>query len=1186
MIDYFTQPRYRRFALSHFTALWIWLLAGVTGPCIRAAEASTEMAPRAKASKKNFDIPAGDALTALKRFVAQSGEQLIYKTESIDGIRTDVVQGSFTAREALQRMLSGTALSVAQDEKNGVLAIVLPASANGKSQPVDSTSATDPSSKKKNEMTVKPKNPLALLVSWLVLSVAPSQTIQGADSSSAGRIEGRVSNPANGEYLERARVTVEGTSLETFTDSAGFYRLINVPPGTAKVSVFYTGFGVRREEVRVGAGETAHHDIAMGANDDVVRLSKFTVSTSREMTAAAIAINEQRFAPNMKGVVAADEFGDVAGGNVGEFLKFLPGVTIDFAIGARARGISINGVPSAYVAVTVNGFTLASGLAGETGRSMNLDALSITAVSRVEVIYSPTPESQGSALGGSVNLVPPSAFERARPEFKFDLFLMMRDNARDFHKSAGPLENRTRKVTPGFEFSYIRPVNKRFGFTLSGGYSNDGSNDDFIQNTWRGVTATTNGNAFPHTTPDRPYLTGTQVQVGTKLTARNSFGATADYRFTPNNQLSFSYQLYDTNLLSMNRTISYNITAVAPGDFTPTATRGAAGQGNLQLVKNSFRRLNRIHTPSLVWRYNGPVWKAEAGVGFSRATGTFRDIDHGYFRSSTARRTGVTISFADIFYLRPNTITVTDATGQAPVDPYNINNYVVTAATARPITALDRHNGANASLTREFFGRLPFSIKTGVDFRENEREVRAATIPYTFIGADGRASTAPAGSDDRATPFFATSYSQRDLGFGFPRVQWIDNGKLWSHYQANPTQMTLDANGAYVSAVNSSIHAVELVSSGYLRGDLHLLDRRLHLTGGVRAEQTNVEAQGPLSDRTRNYRRDAAGNVILVNGAPALIVPTSNALGVSQLTVIDRGRKAEKEYLRWFPSLNASFNLRDNLIARAAYYKSVGRPDYIQYAGALTLPDITLPATPTNRIAVNNAAIKPWSANTISTRLEYYFEGVGQVSVGAFRREFENFFGNTTFRPTGEFLALNGLDPNLYGGYDVVTQHNIPDKVRMRGVDVSYKQALTFLPDWARGMTAFANGAVQRAEGEASANFAGYIPRKASWGISLTRERFNVRMNWTYQSRNRLGAVAPGLSIEPGTFNWQAKRGFLDVLGEYYFTPRIGVYATLRNVGDTPDDFHAEGPTTPAPSQFVSRLYSGSLWTFGVKCTF
>ena len=235
---------------------------------------------------------------------------------------------------------------------------------------------------------------------------------------------------------------------------------------------------------------------------------------------------------------------------------------------------------------------------------------------------------------------------------------------------------------------------------------------------------------------------------------------------------------------------------------------------------------------------------------------------------------------------------------------------------------------------------------------------------------------------------------------------------------------------------------------------------------------------------------------------------------------------------------------------------------------------------------MNNGAIKPWSAKSISTRLEYYFEGVGQVSVGAFRREFENFFGDVTFRSTPEFLALYGLDAGTYGTYDVATQHNVAETVRMSGVDFSYKQALTFLPRWARGLNVFANAAVQRTTGEATANFNGYIPRKASWGIALVRERYNFRMNWSHQSKNRLSAIAAGSSIEPGTYNWQSSRVFLDILGEYSFTRNLGVYFTLRNVGDTPDQREIEGPSTPSHAQFRSREQAGSLWTFGVKGTF
>ena len=61
--------------------------------------------------------------------------------------------------------------------------------------------------------------------------------------------------------------------------------------------------------------------------------------------------------------------------------------------------------------------------------------------------------------------------------------------------------------------------------------------------------------------------------------------------------------------------------------------------------------------------------------------------------------------------------------------------------------------------------------------------------------------------------------------------------------------------------------------------------------------------------------------------------------------------------MRLFPNLNVSYNVRENLIARAAYYQSVGRPNFNQYAGGLTLPDLEAAPSAANRIQVNNAAI-------------------------------------------------------------------------------------------------------------------------------------------------------------------------------------------------------------------------------------
>ena len=308
---------------------------------------------------------------------------------------------------------------------------------------------------------------------------------------------------------------------------------------------------------------------------------------------------------------------------------------------------------------------------------------------------------------------------------------------------------------------------------------------------------------------------------------------------------------------------------------------------------------------------------------------------------------------------------------------------------------------------------------------------------------------------------------------------------------------------------------------------------------------------------------------------------------MSQLTYLDRGAEVKKEYLRLFPSLNASFNVREDLVARAAVYTSVGRPDFLQYSGGVTLPDTELPPSNTNRIVANNASIKAWSARTVNVRLEYYFAGIGQLSVGAFRRDFEDFFGDTVTRAEPEFLAAYGLDFDEYAAYDVATDHNLTSRVRTEGTTVNYKQALTFLPAWARGVQVFGNLSVQRIIGDAAANFVGYVPKTANWGASITRERFVVHVNWNYRGRARRGLTAAGLSIEPNTYTWGASRLVTDVIAEYRFTKKFAVFANLRNLYHVPDEAEIVGPSTPA----VARLRQhnadfGSLWTIGIKGSF
>src|SRR5687768_9257374 len=70
----------------------------------------------AEPTRRNFDLPAEPAEQSLKRFSAQSGLGVLFVSESVAGVRTNAVKGSFTPREALDLLLADTSLIATQDE--------------------------------------------------------------------------------------------------------------------------------------------------------------------------------------------------------------------------------------------------------------------------------------------------------------------------------------------------------------------------------------------------------------------------------------------------------------------------------------------------------------------------------------------------------------------------------------------------------------------------------------------------------------------------------------------------------------------------------------------------------------------------------------------------------------------------------------------------------------------------------------------------------------------------------------------------------------------------------------------------------------------------------------------------------------------------------------------------------------
>lgn len=193
---------------------------------------------------------------------------------------------------------------------------------------------------------------LAVLALTLSLAFVLAPRL-AAETIATGTLTGRVSEAGSKNYLQGAEVAIEGTTIHTTVERDGSFQLNNVPVGTQTVTVTYPGLEPKNESIEIKAGETATGNFVLG--DNIIQLEKFTVRGAKEGMSQAVAL--QKLSIQTKLVAAADQFGPVSEGNIGEYLKFLPGVTIDYNVN-DARGISLRGLSTAFTIVAVDGTSI------------------------------------------------------------------------------------------------------------------------------------------------------------------------------------------------------------------------------------------------------------------------------------------------------------------------------------------------------------------------------------------------------------------------------------------------------------------------------------------------------------------------------------------------------------------------------------------------------------------------------------------------------------------------------------------------------------------------------------------------------------------------------------------------------------------------------------------------------------
>lgn len=1022
---------------------------------------------------------------------------------------------------------------------------------------------------------------ILLMIPWIAPAFcATPETITAAPAS--GMVTGRILNTTTGSYLNNARVEVSGGSVETFTDQHGYYRLTNVPTGAVRLTASYTGMAPASVELMLADRQALVQNFELksvleSGAAEAVKLNTFVVVADKEMADSAVALNEQRFARNLKSVLASDEFGNTTEGNIGEFAKFLPGVTVEWR-GGDAVWFSMRGVPSNYTNVSFDGNRIASASSSVASRGFELEQVSINNVSRIEVSKSPTPDTPANSMGGAFNMVTKSAFERARPLLTYSVYLNGRDNApRTLGDRQGPARGPTGSIKPGGGFNWIVPVNSRFGFTVAGMQSNVRA--PFYSEAMSWLPDGLNPPAgYTRPANNDPYLARFRYTDGPKDTTRTSISGSIDFKPTANSVLTLRHQYgyYDSSFINHNLTFDVGQAATS---WSPGFTQGAVGRGSVSFAGRQGRKTGGTYLSSVLYRHSGPVWNFELNGGYSRATNTYRDIEKGFFEGATIALSNVTVRFDDIAYRgAPARITVSNPDGSR-VDPYRLSSYQMTATRTVIQASEDGMQTASVKLRRAFdFRAGTLETMVGAGLERNVRDIRfPLRASWTYLGPDLIANNA----DNRAGAFVHELYSLRPQRLGQPLTQWPNRWAIYDYYRANPAQFVFNEVEAWQNLVADSKRIDETVSHAFVRGDLKLLRNRLIITGGARFERTDDEGLGPLVDPNLAYARDAAGN--LRRDAAGRLVPLITIpLNIARLTRIERGSRVERSYDGYYPSLNATYNLTENVLVRAAYAKTLGRPDYANIIPGLTVPDAS---TTSQTLTLNNTALDPWTANNYDVALEYYFPGNGFLTAGVFRKDLSNFFGAITTPVTPEFLALYNLDSVEYQSFLLATQVNA-GAGRLTGFEISYRQALRFLPRWARGIQVFANYTRQRVEGGPQADFAEFVPETINSGITVARGKFLLKLSSNLRG-DRLPTLVTAATAPANTSVRTLKEHKVDVTAEYQFLKQLSLYAAMSNVLGDANRNQRYAPTTPdyARPPTVAGYY-GRLVTVGIKGQF
>ncbi|MEM1188804.1 MAG: TonB-dependent receptor [Pseudomonadota bacterium] len=788
----------------------------------------------------------------------------------------------------------------------------------------------------------------------------------------------------------------------------------------------------------------------------------------------ASALDQKRNADSLVEVIIAEDIGKLPDQNLAEVLENITGVQITRTAGV-GTGVQIRGTNANRV--LFNGVATVGSGAGRSG--IDFEDVNPAIISAVEVIKSPEAKTIEGSVGGTVNL------KTIRP---LDLSDQLAALQLQFEDSSLSTESWQPRFSGAYGNTWETSAGE-FGFVISGSYTEQESLS------FRPRADRDNRSSPPGANPEEFLGIQFLVQEQENFDYETTNLATT-FEWAPNDRLKFnfdaiindqersqdSYRLQASGV-SAFRNVSIPTAfetvdfGVGPGVF-PAALQGMIepdlelddDDPNLRFSSDTGSRVTDSRVLSLGAEWSDDRWSARAEIA-----------------STTSDTTNPNLS-TTLNFINPNC--PLDGTSNDNCVPfiYDLSggtlSWGINFDSPFAPSAADLVNPANVVLDQVIVGR---------NSTDNEEQAFRFDFTYNLDWKAIRSVDAGVRYNESSSVF----NNIEDRIGGFSQMVDSPNGLLFEELLVRGPDNFGDADSRslFISdfllvdpdrAFSSPDEVIDILQNAVIEHDPESPDI-LNLQSDqnqfydVSEETTAIYAQANFE---LGIFRGNIGFRYVETDVDSVAFGPEDANGNREL------QSTKGNYDFFLPRINVAAEVYDGLILRMGYGSDIRRPDFNDLNTAFTFDNQENTA-----VALGNPGLEPEEVDSFDISAEWYFADAALVSVGYYRKERTNIFGQDfegaalvpsditpggLARETDPSCPGGGIfnptvipnilgDPNTVGlCVDFTQPGNDPETTKVDGIEMAFQYNLSAFEDqlgWASGFGVIANYTIQEFSG-------------------------------------------------------------------------------------------------------------------------